>query len=95
MKTLYYMARDYSDLANYGIIYSTDEYLREAFENVGLPQSIYIKDGKPYYIDYISVGLNRYLEFFERYDELAQHAFEDLHLPANDFTIYLHYFLKD
>ena len=37
LKSLYFMQRDFSDLANYGYIDTNDEFLREAFENDGLP----------------------------------------------------------
>ena len=37
MKSLYFLQRDFSDLANYGYINTNDEFLREAFENDGLP----------------------------------------------------------
>ena len=37
MKSLYFLKRDYEDWANYGYINTHDEFLREAFENDGLP----------------------------------------------------------
>ena len=37
MKTLYFMQRDLSDLANYAWLDTHEEFLREAFENDGLP----------------------------------------------------------
>lgn len=45
MKTLYFLNRDYPEEANYGFIDTNDEYLREVFDNSGIPQSMYIKDG--------------------------------------------------
>lgn len=49
MRTLYFLKRDNPDL-NCGIINFHDEVLREVFENAGLPQTIYIVDGRPYYL---------------------------------------------
>ena len=50
MKTLYFLQKYHSEEVNVGYFTTKDdETLREVFENAGLPQSIYIKDGKPYY----------------------------------------------
>ena len=60
MKTLYFMQRDMSDLANYAWLDTHEEFLREAFENDGLPQTVFIKDGKPYYVPWHAIGINKF-----------------------------------
>ena len=69
--------------------------MREAFENDGLPQTIFIKDGKPYYMPWNAVGFNRMLEFMIRYDEICIDAFEELHPIPSGVSIYLEYYKKN
>ena len=78
MKTLYFLQRDYSDWANYAWMDTHEEFLREAFENDGLPQTIFIKDGKPYYVPWSAIGYNKMLEFMVRYEEIAVDALTEL-----------------
>ena len=94
LKSLYFLQREMGDKINIGIIDSEDEFLREAFENRGIPQSFYIKDGKPYYMHWSQVGINRILEFIIRYDEIKEDAFRELHAVPNKITIYKHYYLN-
>ena len=69
--------------------------MREAFENDGLPQTIFIKDGKPYYMPWNAVGFNRMLEFMIRYDEICIDALEDLKPIPTGALIYLEYYKKN
>lgn len=94
MKTLYFLQRDYSDRANYGYIDSKDEFLREAFENDGLPQTVYIKGGKVYYLNWQMLGINRMLEFMERHEEMACDVDSELREPRDKLTIYPEYYKK-
>ena len=63
------------DKIHVGIIDSDDEFVREAFENRGIPQSIFIKNGKPYYMNWAQLGINRIMEFIVRPEEIAEDAF--------------------
>jgi hypothetical protein len=78
LKSLYFLARDFKNEVNVGIIYTDDELVREAFEYRGIPQTIFIKDGRPYYIHWNQIGIHRLLEFRIRYAELKEDAFEEL-----------------
>ncbi len=49
MKTFYFLKSEMPNL-NCGIIESTNEILREVFDYTGLPQTIYIANGIPYYL---------------------------------------------
>lgn len=95
MKSLQFLQTDFDDFANYGFINTHEEHLREAFENDGLPQTIFIKDGKPYYMPWVEMGYNRMLEFMIRYEELSIPAREELYPIPVGFEIYPQYYLKN
>jgi len=78
LKSLYFLQRDWGQEINIGIISSTDELVREAFEFRGIPQSIFIKDGKTYYMNWSQIGINRILEFIERPEAITEDAFVTL-----------------
>jgi len=94
MKTLYFLARDYPEMANYGFINTHNEHLRECFDNNGIPQSIFVVDGHPNYQIYDAFGPNRYMEFMTRYQELALHNQSPLIPIPYGLKIYPHYWLK-
>ena len=78
LKTLYFLNRDMGHQINVGIIDVDDEFTREAFEHKNLPQSIFIKDRQTYYMNWSQLGINRVLEFIQRYDEIAEDAFTEV-----------------
>ena len=82
-------------MAIYGWINTNDEYLREAFENDGLPQTIFIKDGKPYYMPWTAIGYNKMLEFMIRYEEIGIDALKELQPIPTKYSIYLEYYKKN
>jgi hypothetical protein len=94
IKSLYFLVRDYSHEVNVGILYTDDELTREAFEFRGIPQTIFIKGGKPYYIGWAQIGINRLLEFMHRYYQLKEDAFDQLYMPPNRITIYKDYYSR-
>jgi hypothetical protein len=73
---------------NVGVINSDDELVREAFDFRGIPQSIYVKDGRTYYMNWAQIGINRILEFIERYEAIAEDAYQTLQPAPNRITIY-------
>ena len=52
LKTLYFLVREKGKEVNVGLIYTDDELVREAFEHRGIPQSVLIKDGRTYYMNW-------------------------------------------
>jgi hypothetical protein len=79
---------------NVGVIYSDDEFVREAFDFRGIPQSIFVKDGVAYYMNWAQMGINRILEFIERYEAITEDATHTLQPAPNRLTIYKHYYLR-
>ena len=95
MKALYFLQKEHSDIANYGIVDGSDEMVREAFDYEFLPQCVYIKNGKPSYTYWDVSQHHRILEFMERHEELRTNALPYL-LPApSGLTIYPQYWLKE
>ena len=95
MKSLYFMQRDFPDLATYAFVDSHDEMIREAFDPEIIPDCIFIKDGKPYYAGYEVMGVNRMQEFMIRHQELKRDALPYLQAAPNGVTIYPQYYLKN
>ena len=95
LKTLYFLARDYPEKANYGYISTHNENLRECFDNNGIPQSIFIKDGRPYYQLFDAFGSNRYQEFMVRYKELSLESRTELIPIPYGLNIYPEYWQKE
>ena len=81
-------------MANYAYINTHDELLRETFENDGIPQTVFIKNGKTYYMPWAAIGYNRMLEFMIRYDYLKVDALEELQPIPTKITIYIEYYKK-
>lgn len=94
MRSLLFLKREQPQL-KCGIIYGNHETLREAFENGGLPQSIYITNGKPYYMSIDAKLVHHLIEFMERYEELQLYTYySELSLPREGFLIYPEYWVK-
>ena len=47
-----------------------------------------------YYLNWSMLGLNRMLEFMERYEEMACDVDSDLRYPRTELTIYPEYYKK-
>ena len=94
MKTLYFLQRDFPDLANYAFVDSHDEMIREAFDTEVIPEFIFIKDGRPYYAGYEVLAINRLREFMVRYDEIKRDALPYLQAAPTAITIYPQYYLR-
>ena len=58
MKSLYFLQRDFPDKATYAFVDASKEHIREAFDYEGIPACLYVKDGKPYYANWDTLGLN-------------------------------------
>ena len=58
MKSLYFLQRDFQDKAIYAYVDPSDELIREVFDYEVIPQCVYIKDGKPYYVAMDVIGVN-------------------------------------
>ena len=74
MKSLFFLQRDYADEANYAYIETTNELLRETFENNGIPQCIFVKDAKPYYAPWHRLNVGEIREFMANHSELKVDA---------------------
>ena len=74
MKTLYFLKRDNPDL-NCGFILGQDEMVRESFENAGLPQHVYVKNGKTYYIANDELSVSHFERFVSNYTHYAVTAY--------------------
>lgn len=94
MKTLYYLKRDWPHI-NCGFIDKSDEIIREVFDNNGVPQPFYIKDGKVYYQWSQFLYVNNAMEFITRHEELAvEGAYKELRLPQEGYLIYIEYWMS-
>jgi hypothetical protein len=88
MKSLLYLKQEYPEM-NVGFIYTSEEGAREAFDYFGFPQSVYIKNGKPYYLPWEAFQINRYQEFLFRYKYLAvEGSYKELNPPATGFMLF-------
>jgi hypothetical protein len=94
MKTLYFLGRDFGDEINLGWINAEDESLLEIFENDGLPIHIYIKEGVGHYQLWDKLGINRFMEFMERYEELRVRAEVEFRAPIKGIYLYPEYYKK-
>lgn len=70
------------------MIYSDEELVREAFDFRGIPQSIFVKDGRAYYMNWAQMGINRILEFVQRYEAIAEDSTHSLQPAPSRLTIY-------
>lgn len=59
MKSLLFLKREYPEL-NVGFVRIDQESVREAFDYFGIPQSVYIRNGKPYYLPWDAYWINKY-----------------------------------
>jgi hypothetical protein len=60
-----------------------------------MPQTIFVVDGKTYYLQPFQLTINRVYEFLNRYDELGWPSYyESLSLPLEGYLIYLEYWKK-
>ena len=82
------MQRLYSDSSNFAIIETTNELLRETFENNGVPQCIYVKDGKPYYAAWYRISVDDLREFMADPEKNKMDAFPYLQAVPSYITIY-------
>ncbi len=94
MKTLYFLKRDWPHI-NCGFIDKSDEIIREVFDNNGVPQPFYIKDGKVYYQWSQFLYVNNAMEFITRHEELAvEGVYKELRLPQEGYLIYIEYWMS-
>lgn len=96
MKALYFFKKEKGDEVNVGYIFTHDEKLREAFSNKGYPTSLYVVDGKPYYMSWMTKHAHKFLEFAIRYEEINANEFtyKKLYPVRNDYDIYFEYVFK-
>lgn len=71
MKSMYFLQRDFPEKAVYAFADAANEMIREAFDYEFIPQCVFVKDGKPYYVGWDVLGTNLIQEFMVRYEELA------------------------
>lgn len=79
----------------YAIIETTDELLRETFENKGVPQCIYIKDSVPFYAPWHYIEINDLLQFMRNPEDKKVDAMAYLQPVPNSVTVYPQYYVKE
>jgi hypothetical protein len=95
LKSLYFLKRERPELAC-GVILGQVEALREVFESSGLPQSILHKDGRLYYLHQDAKLITHFLEFMDRYEELALESLYSFPtVPREGYLIYPEYWVKE
>ena len=88
MKTLYFLQQNFKEDFNVAWLDTHDEYLREAFDNDGLPQTVYIRDGKPYYLPWDTMSTVAVLKFILKYEARAVSKLIELGPVRSSFSIY-------
>lgn len=79
---------------NCGFINGEDEIIREAFENEGLPQTVFVKKHRTYYMSNDHLRSDAVLIFLENYNETSVLAYEYLNELPDGYMIYLEYYKK-
>jgi len=94
-KSLFFMQKILADQANYAMIETTNELLRETFENNGVPQCIYVKDGKPYYAAWHRISVKDLHDFMLEPETYKMDAFPYLQAVPSSLTVYPQYYMKE